>query len=212
MKLDPLLQQGVAPIVAILRGLRPAEAVDLGRALVTAGVRIIEVPLNSPKPLQSIALLQQTFGADALIGAGTVLAASEVEAVAKTGAGFIVTPNTDPAVISHAVALGLEPMPGFFTASEAFAALRAGATRLKLFPASSADAGHVKALRDVLPSETQIWAVGGTSAGNFVQWLERGVTGIGVGGSLYKPGDPATLVGERARALVAAWNARSVKS
>ena len=207
MNISTLLSAGTPPIVAILRGLSPADALDVGAALVNAGIRIMEVPLNSPGPLESIALLQKQFGADAMVGAGTVLDVKAVEEVAGAGGQIIVSPHTDVDIIRRAVQLGLEPLPGIFSATEAFAAIGAGASRLKLFPANSLSATHVKAIRDVLPAHVEVWAVGGTGAHDLGSWLQRGVRGVGVGGSLYKPGDAASLVGERATTLVAAWRA-----
>jgi 2-dehydro-3-deoxyphosphogalactonate aldolase len=205
MRMSDLLSEGVAPIIAILRGVTATDAVAVGTALIDAGVRLIEVPLNSPDPLSSIARLHDCFGRDALIGAGTVLTAEAVDSVAEAGGRLIVSPNVDEGVIARAVALGLEPLPGFFSATEAFSAIRAGASRLKLFPAGSVSRSHVKAIRDVLPEAAEIWAVGGAGAHDLAQWLDCGVRGIGVGGSLYKPGDSAEIVGQRARALIEAW-------
>jgi 2-dehydro-3-deoxyphosphogalactonate aldolase len=205
-----LLSEGVAPIIAILRGLTETDAVAIGGALIDAGIRMIEVPLNSPEPLSSIARLHDRFGRDALIGAGTVLTAEAVDAVAAAGGRLIVSPNVDAGVIARAVELGLEPLPGFLSATEAFCAIRAGASRLKLFPAGSVNRSHVKAIREILPGDIEIWAVGGTGEHDLAQWLDCGVRGIGVGGSLYKPGDSGEIVGQRARALIEAW--RSAKS
>lgn len=204
MTLDGILDVGVAPVVAILRGLRPDEAVDIGAALVEAGVRLIEVPMNSPDPLNSIASLQQTFGAEALIGAGTVLDVAAVDAVAATGARLLVTPNTDPAVIARGIEQGLEPMPGFLSPTEAFSAYKAGARRLKLFPAGELGVGYIKAVRDVLPADARLWAIGGANAGSVGAWLAAGCEGIGVGSALFKPGDTAAQVSAKAKALVAA--------
>ena len=205
MRVEDLLNNGAPPVVAILRGVQPAEVLDIAGALLDAGIRIIEVPLNSPEPLASIARLQSACGGSALIGAGTVLSAGSVEAVADAGGRLIVTPNSEPDVIRRAVERGLEVMPGFFTASEAFAAVAAGARRLKLFPAGSAPASHIKSVREVLPAGVEVWAVGGTSAANFAQWLKNGAAGIGIGSGLYRSGDSAERVGERAREVVAAW-------
>lgn len=205
MKLSAHLAQGAAPIIAILRGITPGEALDVGNALIEAGVSIIEVPLNSPDPLESIALLQHEFMDQAIIGAGTVLGVAQVEAVASVNAHLIVAPNINPQVISRARALGLECMPGFMTASEAFAATATGAEHLKLFPAPSVGHGHIKAIREVLPPDVAIWAVGGAGAHDISLWLSSGARGIGVGGSLYRPGDTAKVVGARARALTEAW-------
>jgi 2-dehydro-3-deoxyphosphogalactonate aldolase len=207
MSIDDLLAEGTPPVVAILRGVKPDEVVAIGEALVAAGVRLIEVPLNSPDPLEGIGRLVAAVGDRALCGAGTVLTPDAVEAVADVGGRLIVTPNTNPAVIARAVTLGLEPMPGFATPTEAFAAVAAGARRLKLFPAAGFGVGYLKAIREVLPAGTRTWAVGGTGAANIGEWLAAGAEGIGVGGSLYKAGDTAETVGARAKALVEAWKA-----
>ena len=147
---DEVLATGAPPIVAILRGLTPAEAMPITDALVTAGIRLIEVPLNSPDPFTSIAVMQDNFGTQALIGAGTVLDMASVDRLAAIGAKLMVTPNTNPEVIAHGVSAGLEVIPGCLTASEAFAAIAAGARRLKLFPASAMSPAYLKALRDVI--------------------------------------------------------------
>lgn len=193
------------PIVAILRGVRPDEVVAIAGALVEAGIRAIEVPLNSPDPLESIRRLCDAYGDIALCGAGTVLNPQAVEDVAAVGGKLIVTPNTDPEVIARAVALGLTAMPGFATPSEAFAAVKAGARALKLYPASSFGPSHIKAVKDVLPKHILVYAVGGVGAANLEPWLTAGVAGIGVGGELYRPGHTAEEVGQKAAALVAAW-------
>jgi 2-dehydro-3-deoxyphosphogalactonate aldolase len=207
MQISHLLSQGVAPIVAILRGLTPTDAVAVGTALIDAGIRMIEVPLNSPDPLVSIARLHQHFGGDALIGAGTVLSAKAVEGVEKAGARLIVSPNVDVQVIARALELGLEPLPGFLSSTEAFCAIHAGASRLKLFPANSLPKSYIRAIRDVVPANVEIWAVGGTGQHDLAEWLACGARGIGVGGSLYKPGDPAEVVAQRAQGLMAVWRA-----
>lgn len=177
----------------------------IGHVILEAGISIIEIPLNSPEPFSSIAQLQREFGAYALIGAGTVLNRKQVETVADAGAQLVVSPNVDVEVIAHAVRYGLESLPGFLTATEAFAAIDAGAMHLKLFPASSLGPGHIKAIREVIPREVEIWGVGGLGAQNFPEWLSVGVRGIGVGGTLYKPRDSVEVVKERASALVACW-------
>lgn len=205
MGIDELLAGGAPPIVAILRGLKPTEALDIGAALSRAGIRIMEVPLNSPDPLESIARLADAFGSDHLVGAGTVLTPNAVEEVAAAGGQLIVTPNSDPAVISRAVEHGLVMMPGFATPTEGFAAVVAGAERLKLFPASAFGPAYLKAIREVLPRHVRCWAVGGTGAANIGEWLAAGAEGIGVGGALYRAGDDAATVGARAEELVAAW-------
>ncbi|TPG54126.1 2-dehydro-3-deoxy-6-phosphogalactonate aldolase [Sphingomonas glacialis] len=205
MTIDELLAGGAPPVVAILRGIRPDEALPVAEALVEAGIRIIEVPLNSPDPFTSITAIQQAFGDTAAIGGGTVLNVAAVEALAATGGTVMVTPNTDSAVIARAVELGLEPMPGFVTPSEAFRAIDAGARRIKLFPAVALGPDYLKAIREVLPRDVSVWGVGGTGADNFADWLAAGAEGIGVGGGVYRPGDDAAAVGAKAHALVAAW-------
>ena len=207
MTIDETLAAGAPPVVAILRGIRPDEAVSVAAALVDAGIRLVEVPLNSPDPFASIAAIQQAFGDVTLVGAGTVLDVPSVDRLADTGARIMVTPNTDPAVIAHAVARGVEPMPGFVTPSEAFRAIEAGARRLKLFPAVALGPAYLKAIRDVLPRDVKTWAVGGTDAGNIADWIAAGAEGIGVGGALYRPGDDAATVAGKAQALVTAWRA-----
>lgn len=204
MTIDDLLAAGAPPLVAILRGLRPDEAVAVAGALIDAGVRLIEVPLNSPAPFDSIAAIQARFGGEALIGAGTVLDVASVDRLAETGASLLVTPNTVPEVIARGVALGLEPMPGFLTPSEAFAAIAAGARRLKLFPAFAQGPAYIKAIREVLPRGTGLWAVGGVDAGNARSWIEAGAEGVALGSAVFKPGRTPAEVGEAARAAVAA--------
>lgn len=198
---------GILPLVAILRGIRPDEVLEVAAALHEAGVGAIEVPLNSPSPLESITRLAGKFGDRCLCGAGTVLRPADVDAVHAAGGRLIVTPNTMPAVIERAVALGLTVMPGFATPTEAFAALGAGAGLLKLFPAASYGPGHLKALRDVLPPSVGVFAVGGVGAANLVPWRQAGCAGLGVGGDLYRAGHTAGEVHRRALALVAAWRA-----
>lgn len=207
MTMDELLADGAPPIAAILRGIRPDEALDVAAALVDAGIRILEVPFNSPDPLDSIGAMQRAFGHCAIIGGGTVLNVETVDALHAVGGRIMVTPNTNPEVIARGAALGFDLLPGFMTPSEAFAAVAAGARRIKLFPAAQLGPAYVKAVKDVLPKHIGVWAVGGTNADTISEWLSAGCEGIGVGGALYRPGDDAVTVGERGRALVAAWKA-----
>jgi len=194
------------PLVAILRGLKPAEALAIGAVLVEAGFCLIEVPLNSPQPLDSIALLKKRFP-EALVGAGTVLKAEEVRAVAAAGGELIVAPNFNHEVVAETVKLGLVSMPGILTPTEAFAALDAGAHGLKLFPSEIASPAVVKALLAVLPKGTPIVPVGCIGADNMKAWRDAGAAGFGLGSSLYKPGDDAETVAKKAAAIVAAWKA-----
>jgi len=205
LTIDDILADGAPPVVAILRGVTPDAVVGIGEALVAAGIRLIEVPLNSPDPIEGIRRLVDAMGDRALCGAGTVLEPAMVDAVAAVGGKLLVTPNVNPAVISRGVELGMEPMPGFATPTEAFTAVAAGAKRLKLFPATGFGTGYLKAIREVLPTGVKAWAVGGTGAGNIGEWRAAGAEGIGVGGALYKAGDDAATVAERAKALVEAW-------
>jgi 2-dehydro-3-deoxyphosphogalactonate aldolase len=197
----------ISPLVAILRGVKPVEVVAIGEALIEAGFRAIEVPLNSPDPLDSIGRLARAFGDRCLIGAGTVLRVEDVDAVKAAGGALIVTPNTDAAVIARAVALGLQTAPGFATATEAFAAIAAGARVLKLFPASTYGPAHLKALKSVLPTAVPVFAVGGVGPQDMAGWIAAGAAGFGVGGELYRTGDPPEGVARKARALVSALSA-----
>ncbi len=192
------------PLVAILRGIRPDEAEEIGDALVAAGLRIIEVPLNSPDPLDSIARLARRYGATVLIGAGTVRRDADVAAVAAAGGRLIVTPHADPALVRAAKARGLLAVPGFFTPAEAFGLLDAGADALKLFPAEGGNPAMLRSLRAVLPPGTMVLPVGGIEAGNLAPWQAAGAAGFGIGGSIYKPGDDAAAVSAKAAALLAA--------
>jgi 2-dehydro-3-deoxyphosphogalactonate aldolase len=198
---------GILPLVAILRGVQPREVLEIGAALHEAGIGAIEVPLNSPSPLESLSRLAASLGDRCLCGAGTVLTAADVDAVHAAGGRLVVTPNTVPAVIERAVALGMKVMPGFATATEAFAAIGAGAGLLKLFPAASYGPSHLKALREVLPRGIAVFAVGGVGAANLAPWREAGCAGLGVGSDLYRAGHSAGEVHRRALALVAAWRA-----
>lgn len=193
-------------LVAILRGIKPLEAEAVGAALIEAGITIIEVPLNSPEPLDSIGRLAARFGSEALIGAGTVLSPKDVDAVKEAGGALIVSPNCEPAVIRRTLEKGMVSMPGVFTASECFTAIAAGARTLKLFPASTAGPDGLKALKAVMPADVELYAVGGAGAANLETWVEAGAAGFGIGTSLYKPGMNAQDVAARAAELVRAYD------
>jgi len=197
---------GEMPIVAIIRGVTPGEVEGVADALYSAGVRVIEVPMNSPEPLASIKRLTG-FVRPIVHGAGTVLSPEVVDQVADAGGRVIVSPNSDVAVIRHTVARGLYPMPGFGSATEAFAAYHAGARYLKLYPASTYGPGHVKALLDVLPKDAVVQPVGGVSPDSMKDWWAAGARGFGMGGDLYKPGFTPDEVYRRAVAAVAAVRA-----
>ncbi|HEX8413651.1 MAG TPA: 2-dehydro-3-deoxy-6-phosphogalactonate aldolase [Sphingomicrobium sp.] len=190
------------PLIAIIRGVTPAEAADIGKAILDAGIRMIEVPLNSPDPLQSIEILSDRFGDVALIGAGTVLNVPQVTEVQSAGGVLIVSPNVNTAVISASAAADLVSCPGYFTPSEAFAALEAGADGLKLFPAEGASPNLVKAQRAVIAKDVPLFVVGGVSPTNMQPWLDAGATGFGLGSGLYKPGQSASDTADKARAYV----------
>lgn len=192
------------PLVAILRGIEPGEAQAIGQVLHGDGWRLIEVPLNSPRPLDSIATLAKAFP-DALVGAGTVTAAADVDAVHAAGGRMIVAPNFDAAVVARAIALGMVALPGIFTPTEAFAALAAGATGLKLFPAEMASPAALKAMRAVIPVTVPMLPVGGIDAGNMGPWRDAGASGFGIGSSLFKPGRSVEEVARRAAAFTGAW-------
>jgi 2-dehydro-3-deoxyphosphogalactonate aldolase len=191
------------PLVAILRGLRPEEAVPVGQVLVDAGFSLIEVPLNSPQPLLSIAALSRAFP-QAMIGAGTVLAPSEVGPVQAAGGRLVVAPNFNPEVVREARELGLSCLPGVMTPSEAFAALDAGATGLKLFPAEIISPAVLKALRAVLPRQALLLPVGGITPANLPAWRAAGADGAGIGSALYKPGVSLATLEQNAQAFAAA--------
>ncbi len=199
------------PLIAILRGLTPAEAPAIGEALVSSGFAIIEVPLNSPEPLKSIAALTQQFP-QTLIGAGTVLNAQQVQDVHAAGGRLVVAPNFNPAVVAQALALNMVVLPGVATPTEAFAALDAGAHGLKLFPAEMISPATVKALRAVLPKAAALMPVGGITPDNMAAYRKAGASGFGLGSALYAPGRSAELVGEKAVAFVRAWQASQASS
>lgn len=194
-------------LIAILRGLEPDRAVETVEVLIAAGLTRIEVPLNSPRPLDSIAAMVKAMGGRGSFGAGTVLTADEVRAVAEAGGGFIVSPNADTGVIGATKRLGLGSYPGVFTATECFAALHAGADALKIFPADLMGPGGLKALRAVLPAGTAVYAVGGVGPRDFAAWRAAGADGFGLGSSLFQPGWPVARVAEQARASVEAYDA-----
>jgi len=193
------------PLVAILRGITPDDTIAHVGALVETGFDAIEVPLNSPRWEDSIARAQQAFGAHAWIGGGTVLREQQVDALVEIGARFIVTPNTRPALIRHAVDRGLQVMAGFATASEAFDAIDAGAQMLKLFPAATYGPGHVRALRSVLPRELPLYVVGGVTPDSLASYLAAGAVGAGIGGDLYQPAQPLQRTREQAQAFLQAY-------
>ena len=201
-----ILAQAMAqlPLIAILRGLTPAEAPAIGEALVSSGFAIIEVPLNSPEPLRSIATLTQLFP-QTLIGAGTVLNAQQVKEVHGAGGRLVVAPNFNPAVVAQALALGMVVLPGVATPTEAFAALDAGAHGLKLFPAEMISPATVKALRAVLPASTALMPVGGITPDNMAPYRAAGANGFGLGSALYAPGRSAQAVQQQAQAFVRAF-------
>jgi 2-dehydro-3-deoxyphosphogalactonate aldolase len=191
------------PLIAIIRGVTPEEAEAIGDAIYEGGIRIIEVPLNSPDPLTSIERLSARFGERMLVGAGTVLRAEEVDSVKRAGGRIIVSPDANPQVIAAAAEAGLVSSPGYFTPSEAFAAIRAGAHALKLFPAEGASPAMLKSQLAVIPKGIPVLAVGGISPDNMRPWLDAGASGFGLGSGLYKPGQSAAETLEKAKAFVA---------
>jgi 2-dehydro-3-deoxyphosphogalactonate aldolase len=207
MNPDQLLAE--LPLVAILRGVTPTRIEGVATALFDAGIRAIEVPLNSPEPFKSIEMLAKVFGARCLTGAGTVLTEGQVDQLADAGGRLMVTPNTNPAIIARGVAKGLTLMPGFYTPSEAFAAIAAGAKYLKLFPASTGGIGHLQAMLAVLPKTVPVYAVGGVGAGNMSEWRKAGAAGFGLGSDLFKPDFSDADIAARAQKCVAAFKAAS---
>lgn len=197
------------PIVAIVRGIRPDEVLAHAESLFAAGVRGIEVPLNSPDPFESIRLLAETWGDRMVVGAGTVLRAEQVDGVAKAGGVLVISPNTNLAVIRRTLELGLSPAPGFATATEAFAALDLGVRHLKLFPAVTYGPGHLKQLRAVLPASAVLWAVGGAGPDNMADWWAAGARAFGLGGELYRAGQ--SLADTAAKAARAVGVARTLR-
>ena len=196
---------GRSPFTAILRGLAPEEAVAVGEALVAAGMTILEVPLNSPRPLESIRLMVRRFGDSCLIGAGTVMTPAQVGEIGEAGGRLIVMPHGDAAVITAAKQAGMVCMPGVATPTEGFAALRAGADALKLFPAELVGAPVLRAMRAVFPRETIFLPVGGITPDNLGEFVRAGASGFGLGSGLYAPGRDAAEVGRRATAYIEAW-------
>lgn len=207
MSLDFTTAFARCPLVAILRGVRPDEVEPIGDALVEAGFTLIEVPMNSPDPLVSIGRLARRLEGKALVGAGTVLTPDQVDAVQQAGGQLIISPNSNLSVIARSAEAGLISMPGYFTPTEAFAAVQAGASALKLFPAEAATPTVLKAQRAVLPKELPVLAVGGINPGNMGPWVAAGADGFGLGSALYKPGGTAAQVREAAQAFMQGWKA-----
>ncbi|EEX12172.1 2-dehydro-3-deoxy-6-phosphogalactonate aldolase [Citreicella sp. SE45] len=193
------------PLVAILRGLRPEEAVEIAQTLYDEGFRLIEIPLNSPRPFDSIEAVRKALPADALVGAGTVTTSADVDRLDAIGADLVVMPHADVAVIGQAVAKGMICIPGIATPTEAYAALNAGAAALKIFPAELVGPVAIKAIRTILPAGTRLFPVGGISPTTMAPFKPAGVAGFGLGSALYKPGDSAATVAAKARDFAAAW-------
>jgi 2-dehydro-3-deoxyphosphogalactonate aldolase len=205
MTLDEALAE--CPVVAIIRGVKPEEVLSQAEALYAAGLRAVEVPLNSPRPLESIAALARAFSDRMIIGAGTVLRSEKVSQVAAAGGRIIVAPNVNPSVIGRALAMHLDPAPGFATATEAFMACDAGAKHLKLFPAVTSGPAHLRQLKAVLPADVVVWAVGGVGADGFADWWAAGARAFGIGGELYRVGQAPEDTFEKAKTIVDAAKA-----
>ena len=205
MTLDEALAD--CPVVSIIRGVKPDEAVAIGEALYAGGLRAVEVPLNSPEPLVSIARLAEAFRERMVVGAGTVLRVEKVSEVCTAGGRIIVSPNVIPSVISRARNLGMDPAPGFATATEAFTAYDAGARHLKLFPAVTYGPAHLRQLKAVLPTDAVVWAVGGVSSEQFADWWAAGARAFGLGGELYRAGQSVEDTFEKAKVAVEAAKA-----
>ncbi|MCI4591752.1 2-dehydro-3-deoxy-6-phosphogalactonate aldolase [Sphingobium sp. BYY-5] len=205
MSLDFATAFARCPLVAILRGVRPDEVEAIGDALVAAGFTLIEVPMNSPDPLDSIGRLARRFAGQALVGAGTVLTVDQVAQVQGVGGQLVISPNSDLSVIAATAKAGMISMPGYFTPTEGFAAVQAGAAALKLFPAEAATPAVLKAQRAVFPKHLPILVVGGVNPGNMGPWVQAGANGFGLGSALYKPGTTAQQVGEAASAFISGW-------
>lgn len=196
-------------IIAILRGIAPEDAKAVGEALIETGITTIEIPLNSPRPLESIALLAKAFGSVATIGAGTVLSVQDVRQIASAGGSIVVSPSFDAEVVQETKSLNMASWPGVLSPTECFAALKAGADGLKIFPCSVLGPSGVKAIRAVLPPETSVYAVGGAGPTNFADWIAAGVNGFGIGTALYQPGHSVAQVRQAAIDIVRAYNSAS---
>lgn len=205
MTLDEAL--AATPVVAILRGVTPDTVVGVGEALLAAGIAVIEVPLNSPEPIESIRRLAGALRGRAVCGAGTVLSEADVDAVADVGGEIIVTPNTDAGVIRRSLARGMVAMPGFATPTEAFTAYAAGARRLKLFPAATYGPGHLRQIKAVLPRDASVLAVGGVKPETMAEWIAAGIEGFGIGSELYRPGQSPDETSRKAQEVMAALSA-----
>jgi 2-dehydro-3-deoxyphosphogalactonate aldolase len=196
-------------IIAILRGIAPEDAKAVGEALIETGITTIEIPLNSPRPLESIALLAKAFGSVATIGAGTVLSVQDVRQIASAGGRIVVSPSFDAEVVQETKSLNMASWPGVLSPTECFAALKAGADGLKIFPCSVLGPSGVKAIRAVLPPETSVYAVGGAGPTNFADWIAAGVNGFGIGTALYQPGHSVAQVRQAAIDIVRAYDSAS---